>query len=81
VYFHGSTGQTLGKKVMKIQVVDEVTGATIGYARAFLRWAVAIVLFMLCYIPGIIDGLWPLFDKKRQSFHDKAAKSLVIEVG
>lgn len=80
VYFHGSTGQTLGKKAMKIKVVDEATGAVIGYGRAFLRWAVALGLTMLCYIPGIIDGLWPLFDKKRQSFHDKAVKSVVIDL-
>jgi len=27
----------------------------------------------------IIDYLYPLFDKRRQSIHDKAAKTLVVK--
>ena len=81
IYFHGSTGQTLGKKLMKIQVVDQNTGESIGYANAFKRWVIPIpIAFLTCFIGGIIDGLWPLFDPKRQAWHDKFANSLVVDV-
>ena len=81
VFFNGSEkGQTVGKMVMKIQVRDEATGGPIGYGKAALRWLVTLVLSALCYIPGIIDALFPLWDPKRQTLHDKAANSLVIDL-
>lgn len=81
VYFWGSArGQTVGKMAMKIRVVDEATGGSIGYGRAFLRWLIIAVAWGACYIPGILDALWPLWDAKRQSWHDKVAKSLVVDV-
>ena len=73
-------GQTVGKMAMKIRVADEVTGGPIGYGRAFVRYIVAAVLWALCYIPGIIDSLFPLWDDNRQTIHDKAAKTLVVEL-
>ncbi len=30
------------------------------------------------YIPGILDVLWPLWDKKHQCWHDKVVNSIVI---
>ena len=81
VYFNGGEkGQTVGKMVMKIQVRDEATGGPIGYGKAALRWIVTLVLSLLCYIPGIIDVLFPLWDPKRQTLHDKAANSVVIDL-
>ena len=81
VYFNGSErGQTVGKMVMKIQVRDEATGGPIGYGKAALRWLVTLVLGVLCYVPAIIDALFPLWDAKRQTLHDKAANSLVIDL-
>lgn len=74
----GPKGQTVGKMVMKIRVVDAAGGGSIGYGRAFARWIVASLLWALFYIPGIIDALFPLWDPKRQSIHDKAANSLVV---
>lgn len=79
VYFHGSRGQTVGKMAMSIKVVKEDTGQLISYGEAFLRWLIAAVLWVVCYIPGIVDGLWPLWDDKRQALHDKVVKSLVID--
>lgn len=80
--FHGSSGQTLGKKAMKIQVVDESGSGVIGYGRAFLRWLIGTLLGALtCGIGGLLNGLWPLWDERRQAIHDKPAKSLVIDIG
>ena len=81
VYFHGSEkGQTPGKMIMKIQLRDEATGGQVGYGKAALRRIVALVLWILCYIPGVIDALFPLWDPKRQTLHDKAANTLVIDL-
>lgn len=76
----GPRGQTVGKMVMKIQVRDEATGGPIGYGKAFIRWIVALLLQAACYVPGIVDVLFPLWDPKRQTIHDKAANSLVIDL-
>lgn len=81
VFFHGNEkGQTPGKMIMKIQLRDEATGGQVGYGKAALRWLVALVLWALCYIPGLIDALFPLWDQKRQTLHDKAANTLVIDL-
>ena len=71
----GRTGYTLGKSVLGIRVVDQVTGQPLGVGRSIARY--------LCH--SIVDGLplylgwlWPLWDSKRQSFADKMVHSVVI---
>jgi uncharacterized RDD family membrane protein YckC len=65
---------------MDIQVRDLATGGPIGYGKAAARYFVGLALQMACYIPGIIDYLFPLWDEKRQAIHDKAAGSVVIDL-
>src|SRR5882672_8757079 len=49
VYLEGSpSGQTVGKKVMNIRVVDAETGGPIGYGRAVLRYFARILSFIAC---------------------------------
>lgn len=81
IFLHSSRGQTVGKMVMKIKVVDEATGELIPPGRAAVRWIVGIGLSLLCGIGALLDGLWPLWDPKRQALHDKPAKTLVVDVG
>ncbi|HYI45511.1 MAG TPA: RDD family protein [Actinomycetota bacterium] len=82
VYFNGGEkGQTVGKMAMKIAVRDEATGGPIGYGKAAVRYLVIIALSIPCGIPLLVDFLFPLWDDKRQTIHDKAANSLVVEVG
>ena len=76
----GPRGQTLGKMAMKIAVRDQSTGGPIGYGRAFVRWLAALVLWIILVIPGIIDVLFPLWDPRHQTLHDKAAGSIVVRV-
>ena len=47
---HGKYGQTLGKKIMQIKVLDIGEQKTIGYSRAFLRESV----WLIAEISGII---------------------------
>ncbi|MFI7704471.1 RDD family protein [Nonomuraea sp. NPDC049480] len=69
-------GQTLGKKLWAIRVVQE-TGAKIGVAQAAVRQAVAVVLDWLCCVGALLDLGWILFDPRKQALHDKAARTVV----
>jgi uncharacterized RDD family membrane protein YckC len=75
-YFHGSTGQTPGDAALSIRVVDlrDDTGKPIGYGRAFVRWLVSIVSGVVF----LIGYLWMLWDPEKQTWHDKAAGSVVV---
>ena len=75
----GSRNQTFGKMALHIKVVDEVDRVTrIGYARAFTRWLSTAFLWALFTVPGVLDHLWPLRDGRRQTLHDKFARSVVV---
>jgi uncharacterized RDD family membrane protein YckC len=73
-------GQTYGKRLLGIRVIDEAVGGPIGYGRSFGRWAVPALVNFFCGVFSIIDGLWPLWDDRNQALHDKVAKSVVIRV-
>ena len=78
-YLHGNErGQTWAKRMLGIRVRDEATGGRIGYGRAFARWILPVLFWNFLYIPGILDGLWPLWDEKRQTWHDKIVRSVVV---
>jgi uncharacterized RDD family membrane protein YckC len=76
-------GQTFGKRAMGIQVRDAAgEGGTIGAPRAALRY-VTVGLFRVVPFFGLftlLDGLWPLWDGRRQALHDKIAGSVVVQV-
>ena len=76
----GPSGQTFGKKALKIQVRDASNGGPIGYGRAFIRYFVPALIGSVCGLFQLLDGLWPLWDEKRQALHDKIANSLVVDV-
>jgi uncharacterized RDD family membrane protein YckC len=74
----GARNQTFGKMALGIKVVDAESRAPIGYSRAFTRWLSTAFLWALFTVPGIVDHLWPLRDGRRQTFHDKFARSVVV---
>jgi len=74
----GARNQTFGKMALGIKVVDAESRGPIGYARAFTRWLSTAFLWALFTVPGVIDHLWPLRDRRRQTFHDKFARSVVV---
>jgi len=75
----GSRSQTLGKMAMRITVFDAADGRTpIGYPRAFARWATTNLFLALWVLPGVLDHLWPLRDRRRQTWHDKLVRSVVV---
>lgn len=79
VILNGSErGQTVGKMVLSIATRDESGQGSIGFGRALGRWAIVFVC-SFCFIPEILNYLWPLWDSRRQAWHDKVAHSLVIK--
>ncbi len=73
-YFEGSSGQTLGKKALGIRVVSLNGGGSIGFGRAFIRYIGRIV----STIPIFLGYFWMLWDKEKQTWHDKFAGSVVV---
>ena len=74
----GSRNQTLGKMALGIEVVDAESRSPIGYARAFRRWLSTAAMRALFTFPTVVDHLWPLRDPKKQTLHDKFARSVVV---
>jgi uncharacterized RDD family membrane protein YckC len=72
----GASGQTIGKRVMGIRVMDQHTGDPIGYVRAFVRYIGRIVSAVFIYI----GYLWMLWDPEKQCWHDKFASDVVAPV-
>ena len=71
-------GGTVGKSMMGIRVRRSDSDESIGLVRAFLRYIVPIGLAALFLVPYLLDMLWPLWDSKNQSLHDKVAGSIVV---
>jgi uncharacterized RDD family membrane protein YckC len=75
----GREGQSYGKRVMGIRLArladGQPIGAGLGFLRLFLNW----ILWVACILPGVLNLLWPLWDRKHQTWSDKVAKSVVVK--
>ncbi|OPY89633.1 MAG: RDD family protein [Syntrophus sp. PtaU1.Bin208] len=72
-YFHGTVGQTPGKMLLGLQVIQS-SGEKMTLGLAFLRWVGSIFSGLILYL----GFLWIIFDRKKQGWHDKIAETLVI---
>jgi uncharacterized RDD family membrane protein YckC len=74
-YFEGQpAGQTIGKKVMNIRVIDFATGGSIDSSKALVRALVRQVSGIAC----AIGFIWALFNQEKQTWHDLAAATVVV---
>jgi uncharacterized RDD family membrane protein YckC len=83
-FFLVRTGATPGKMAAGIRVRRRGDGGPLTIVDALKRqalWAVcnlgSLVLGPLSFVP-LIDGVWPLWDSKRQALHDKIADTNVV---
>lgn len=76
----GPNGQTLGRRLVGIQVRKASTGGSLGPGPAAVRASVEQICYFFFLIPAILDNLWPLWDKRKQTWHDKVADSVVVRV-
>lgn len=70
----GRTGQSFGKKLTGLKVVHSQTGQLIGIGPNLGREILAQIFNQLC----ILNVLWPLWDDKQQTWHDKVVNDIVI---
>jgi uncharacterized RDD family membrane protein YckC len=75
-YRQGTTGQTIGKSMMKFKVVSEKTGQPIGFGLSIVRQLAHIIDAAICYI----GFLFPLWDAKRQTLADKIMSTICLPV-
>lgn len=75
-YRQGTTGSSLGKSVMKVKVVSEVTGQPLGFGLSIVRQLAHFVDAIICYI----GFLFPLWDAKRQTLADKIMNTVVLPI-
>jgi uncharacterized RDD family membrane protein YckC len=77
VYFVGmwGTGATLGQRALGLHVVDQASGASIGFGRAFVRY----VGYVISVIPLFLGLIWAGFDPRKQGWHDKIAGTVVVK--
>ena len=87
VYFVGhAPGRTLGARVAGIQVVSTTAMGTPGYTRSSKRVVINLLnsalgvtaLASIAPVIFLVDSFWMLFDRDRQTIHDKIAGTYVI---
>ena len=77
-YLAGQTGQSTGKRRLGIRLGRYVDGQVIGWPFGVLRLFMNAVFWAICFIPGVLNYLWPLWDQKSQTWSDKIASSVVV---
>lgn len=73
------SGQSLGKRIMGIQIVDAQTFGKVNLTRVFLLRSIVFIILNFLSMPliTILDYAFA-FGKKRQTLHDLLAKTKVI---
>lgn len=76
IFKMGRTGQSVGKKVVGLYLLDDRTGRPVGAGMCFLRELVQSLVNQVFYI----GWLWMLWDADKQTLGDKAVHSSVVVV-
>ena len=74
IWFWMRPGATPGKMVIGARVVDATTGHPVSFGQAlgrYLGYFVSAIVMMLGYV-------WVAFDPRKQGWHDKMARTVVI---
>jgi uncharacterized RDD family membrane protein YckC len=74
-YLVGAMGQTPGMKIVGIRCVRDADGGLLGGGLGILRSICHILDGIAC----LIGYLWPLWDKKNQTFADKLMSTVVLK--
>lgn len=72
----GRTGQSVGKKMFGLKLIDTTSGQPIGAGQSFIRELIHGLANQIVYL----SYLWMLWDANRQTLGDLVAKSTVIKV-
>ena len=76
-YLGGSpSGQTVGKKLLGIRIIDFNTGRADRIRTGALRYVGQIISSIPCFL----GFFWMLWDKEKQTWSDKIATTVVVPV-
>ena len=74
----GTTGQTPGKRMQGVQIVDD-NGGILGMGDAAIRYIVSVIFnSIICGLP--VGSLWMLFDAEKKTLYDKVLNDKAISV-
>jgi len=82
-------GQTLGNRMVGTQVRDALTGLAITNQQALRRWGLVAIyssfelagtsgVAIAVSLVGAVDCLYPLFNERKQTVHDRFAGTIVV---
>lgn len=82
-------GQTVGRRLARVRVVDRETGEGPSWKQTFVRAMLPFVIFVVAFpVVGPTAGMvvlalvmWSALDAGRQGWHDKLAKTIVVDAG
>lgn len=83
VFLVSKRGFSIGQGVMKLKVVDAM-GNIPQMGTLVIRLLAQVAMGFIPIIGfflGIANALWPLWDEKKQTLHDKAAGTFVLKTG
>ena len=76
IFFWICKSATPGKMITKIKIINAGTGIKLSIGQCVIRY--------LAYFPAMLFGMfgviWIAFDKRKQGWHDKLARTFVIQV-
>ncbi|XOB61029.1 RDD family protein [Campylobacterota bacterium DY0563] len=65
---------TPGKMILKLKVLNSEDGQALSVGQAIVRY----LGYFIAMIPLFIGIIWVGFDKRKQGWHDKLAKTVVV---
>jgi len=74
-WFGTASGGTLGQRVMGLRVLNKKTMQSPGIGRALVRVLLSVSISTMFWFLGY---LWALGDREKQTWHDKAAGTIVV---
>jgi uncharacterized RDD family membrane protein YckC len=76
MYLVSQRGYSIGQGVVNVKVID-ADGHLLSQGTAFIRLLAQVGISLIPFLP-LLDLLWPLWDERRQTLHDKAVNCYVI---
>jgi uncharacterized RDD family membrane protein YckC len=74
IFWHYKSA-TPGKIITHISIVDAETGGKPSFGQFIIRY----IAYYISAIPLLLGFIWVGFDKRKQGWHDKIAKTVVIK--
>ncbi len=78
VWLPAKRGYSIGQGVMKLRIVGP-EGNFVPFGTLVIRLLITVAFGFIPFLP-LLDLLWPLWDDRRQTLHDKAVNTFVVKV-